>query len=119
MASSEVPYGPPITDAIVRGDLAAMKELVTRAERHLAEHGDVKAQLEVLKIEIARQSTSAPPGISHEPDYGPPIQQAIARGDLTEMKTILKRAETTLKQQGDLATAVAQLRIEIAKLEKK
>jgi hypothetical protein len=118
LASSEVPYGPPITDAIVRGDLAAMKELVIRAERHLAEHGDVKAMLELLKIEIARQS-GALPGNSAEPDYGPPIQQAIARGDLAEMKTVLTRAETTLKRQGDLAAAVAQLRVEIARLEKK
>jgi hypothetical protein len=119
----EPPYGPPIVDAIARGDLAQMKALVVQAERHLREHGDIKALLEVLKVEIARkeahvgrhQPESPPPN----PDYGPPIQEAIARGDLAEMKALLKRAENTLLQQGDLAAAVAELRVEIAKLERK
>jgi hypothetical protein len=30
------PYGPPITDAIARGDVADMKALAAEAERHLA-----------------------------------------------------------------------------------
>jgi hypothetical protein len=127
--SSEPPYGPTIITAISRGDLCEMKALAQSAEAFLTQHGDVKALLEVLKIEIARLSGTARPGgiiparaaagaPPTEPDYGPPIQEAIARGDLHEMKALLSRAEDTLKQQGDLATAVAQLRTEIAKLER-
>jgi uncharacterized protein DUF1843 len=115
------PYGPPITDAIARGDVADMKALAAEAERHLRKHGDVRAALEILKVEIARREVSGPcpqGSPSPEPPYGPPIQQAIARGNVAEMKALLKRAETVLAQQGDLATAVALLRTEIAKLEK-
>ena len=48
------PYGPPIQEAIAKGDLAKMKQLATEAERHLAQAGDVSAALEYLKIEIAK-----------------------------------------------------------------
>ncbi len=113
------PYGPPIQDAIARGDLADMKALVIDAERFLQKHGDVKAALATLKAEIARREAGgAATHASPEPPYGPPIQQAIARGNLVEMKALLKRADAVLAQQGDLAGAVARLRTEIAKLEK-
>jgi hypothetical protein len=48
------PYGPPIQEAIAKGDLAKMKQLATEAEQHLAQAGDVSAALEYLKIEIAK-----------------------------------------------------------------
>lgn len=113
------PYGPPIQDAIARGDLAEMKALVIDAERFLRQHGDVKAALETLKAEIARREAGlAPTTAGPEPPYGPPIQQAIARGNVVEMKALLKRAEAVLAEQGDLAGAVVHLRTEIAKLEK-
>jgi uncharacterized protein DUF1843 len=48
------PYGPPIQEAIAKGDLAKMKQLATEAEQHLAQVGDVSAALEYLKIEIAK-----------------------------------------------------------------
>jgi hypothetical protein len=51
---SAVPYGPPIYQAIAKGDIAEMKKLAANAERWLAEHGDVSAALEALKVEIAR-----------------------------------------------------------------
>ena len=94
-----------------------MKALVIDAERFLQKHGDVKAALETLKAEIARREAGGAQS-SPEPPYGPPIQQAIARGNLVEMKALLKRADAVLAQQGDLAGAVARLRTEIAKLEK-
>jgi len=115
------PYGPPILDAIARGDLADMKALATDAERFLRQHGDVRTALEILKVEIARREGSgsvSTPGTGPEPPYGTPIQQAIARGDLPEMRALLKRAEAVLAQQGDLVTTVALLRTEIAKLDK-
>ena len=48
------PYGPPIQEAIAKGDLARMKQLATEAEQHLQQAGDVGAALEYLKIEIAK-----------------------------------------------------------------
>jgi Domain of unknown function (DUF1843) len=48
------PYGPPIQQAIAKGDLARMKQLAVEAEQHLAQAGDVRSSLEVLKIEIAK-----------------------------------------------------------------
>jgi Domain of unknown function (DUF1843) len=51
---SQVLYGPPIHDAIARGDLPKMKQLAAEAETHLQQVGDLRAALEYLKIEIAR-----------------------------------------------------------------
>jgi hypothetical protein len=54
--ASAVPYGPPIQEAIAKGDLARMKQLEAAAEQHLQRVGDVGAALEYLKIEIAKLS---------------------------------------------------------------
>ena len=54
-------YGPPIQEAIAKGDLARMKQLAKEAEEHLREVGDVRAALEYLKLEIAKASRSAHP----------------------------------------------------------
>ena len=51
---AHVLYGPPIHDAIAKGDLPRMKQLAVEAEKHLQEAGDVGSALECLKIEIAR-----------------------------------------------------------------
>jgi len=51
---AHVLYGPPIQDAIAKGDLPKMKQLAAEAEKHLSEVGDVRSSLEYLKIEIAR-----------------------------------------------------------------
>jgi len=52
--SSMVPYGPPILQAIAKGDLAQMKQLAASAEQYLQQAGDVRTALEYLKIEIAK-----------------------------------------------------------------
>jgi hypothetical protein len=49
-------YGPPIQEAIAKGDLARMKQLAAEAEEQLKQVGDVRAALEYLKIEIAKHS---------------------------------------------------------------
>lgn len=49
-----VMYAPTIHDAVVGGDLQHMKAVAREAERQLNEWGDLRAALEVLKIEIAR-----------------------------------------------------------------
>ncbi len=48
------PYGTAIQQAIVKGDLAEMKQLVKQAEQFLADNGDIQAALEVLKIEVLK-----------------------------------------------------------------
>ena len=47
--------------------------------------------------------------------YGPPIQEAIASGDLSRMKQLAAEAEAHLKQVGDVRAALEYLKIEIAK----
>jgi hypothetical protein len=46
------PYGTAIHHAIARGELAEMKRVAREAEEFLAAHGDVRAALEILKVEI-------------------------------------------------------------------
>lgn len=50
--------------------------------------------------------------------YGVAIHQAMSEGDLGTMKALLADAEAVLAQQGNLATAVELLKLEIAKLER-
>ena len=48
------PYGPAIQQAIVGGNVRTMKAVAKAAEKHLAEYGDVRSALAVLKAEIAK-----------------------------------------------------------------
>jgi hypothetical protein len=48
-----MPYGVPIQDAIASGDLAKMKEMVTRTEEWLASQEKLRSLLDQLKAEIA------------------------------------------------------------------
>jgi hypothetical protein len=52
MPGPEPPYGTAIQQAVASGDLAEMKRVAREAEEFLAVHGDLRAALEVLKIEI-------------------------------------------------------------------
>lgn len=61
---------------------------------------------------MAKKSPAVPP-------YGPAIQQAIASGELALMKSVAAAAEEHLKQYGDVKSALAQLKLEIARLERK
>ncbi|MBN3002991.1 DUF1843 domain-containing protein [Chromobacterium alkanivorans] len=51
--------------------------------------------------------------------YGVAIHQAIAEGNLAQMKTLLEQGEQHLRQYGDLHTAVDQLKQEISRLERR
>lgn len=53
------------------------------------------------------------------PPYGVAIQQAIARGDLSHMREMVRSAEGYLDQWGDIRSALTALKIEIAKAERK
>jgi Domain of unknown function (DUF1843) len=47
-------YGTAIQEAIVSGDLRAMKLLAREAEKHIKEWGDMSTSLALLKLEIAK-----------------------------------------------------------------
>ena len=53
------------------------------------------------------------------PPYGVAIQQAIASGDLNQMKQVVKQAEAYLQEHGDIRSALEVLKVEIAKHESK
>jgi Domain of unknown function (DUF1843) len=53
------------------------------------------------------------------PPYGTAIHQAIASGDLAQMKAIEKHAEEYLKEWGDVRSALELLKSEIAKRDRK
>ena len=49
--------------------------------------------------------------------YGPAITQAIAKGDLRQMKALVSVTEDKIRQSGNLSAALTLLKVEIAKLE--
>lgn len=51
--------------------------------------------------------------------YGVPIQEAIAKGDLAQMKQLASEAERQLQEIGDVHSALEYLKIEIARLSHK
>ena len=53
------------------------------------------------------------------PPYGAAIQQAIAKGDLANMKQVAAAAEQHLQHTGDVRAALDALKVEIAKHEHK
>jgi hypothetical protein len=52
-------YGVTIHHCIAGGELPKMKALCVEAEKQLAEHGDLRSALEVLKAEIAKAEAKA------------------------------------------------------------
>ena len=50
-------YGCAMRHAAAKGDLAQMKAVAAEAEQFLAQHGDVRTALEVLKAEIVKLET--------------------------------------------------------------
>lgn len=51
--------------------------------------------------------------------YAVPIQRCIAKGDLGEMRAMVKQAEQYLRESGNVSAALELLKAEIAKLEAK
>ncbi len=51
--------------------------------------------------------------------YGVAIQQAIASGDLAQMKAVAKQAEQHIKEYGNVPVALEALKIEIARAQQK
>jgi Domain of unknown function (DUF1843) len=49
--------------------------------------------------------------------YGPPIRDAIAKGDLAHMKRLAEEARETLAQRDEIAEALRELEKAIQKLE--
>jgi hypothetical protein len=53
------------------------------------------------------------------PLYAVPIHRCIAKGDLGEMRSLVKEAEQYLAQAGDVAAALELLKLEITRHEAK
>jgi Domain of unknown function (DUF1843) len=51
--------------------------------------------------------------------YGPSIQQAVAKGDVEEMRAVAGQVEEHLAETGNVAAALEALRVEIAKAERR
>jgi hypothetical protein len=49
------------------------------------------------------------------PLYAAAITEGIAKGDLTQLRKLQALAETHLKEHGDIAALLTQLKVEIAK----
>jgi peptidase E len=56
---------------------------------------------------------------SNLPPYGVAIHQAVASGDLAQMKAAAQQAEAYLQEWGNVPAALESLKLEISKLEKK
>lgn len=113
MATLRPLYGVCIQEAIASGDLSKMKSVAAEAEQYLAEHGNISAALEALKVEIAKSEAKIPPPI---PLYAAAIQQAVASNDLGRMKSLAAQAEQQIATHGNISSALEALKIEIAKL---
>ncbi|MDZ5649673.1 DUF1843 domain-containing protein [Nitrospirillum sp. BR 11828] len=55
--------------------------------------------------------------MSHIPLYAVAATQAIAKGDLAQLKSLHAEAEKHLQEYGDVATVLQLLKVEIAKAE--
>lgn len=53
--------------------------------------------------------------MTHIPLYAAAITEGIAKGDLTQLRKLQALAETHLKEHGDIAALLTQLKVEIAK----
>jgi HPt (histidine-containing phosphotransfer) domain-containing protein len=53
------------------------------------------------------------------PPYGTAIHEAVASGDLAQMKAVAQQAEDFIREWGNVPAALESLKIEISKLEKK
>jgi HPt (histidine-containing phosphotransfer) domain-containing protein len=52
-------YSAAMQEAAATGDLTRMKQVAREAEEHIAQHGNVPAALEALKLEIAKMEKRA------------------------------------------------------------
>ena len=53
------------------------------------------------------------------PPYGVAIQEAVASGDLAQMKAVAQQAEDYVREWGNIPAALESLKIEISRREKK
>ena len=53
------------------------------------------------------------------PPYGPAIHQAIASGDVDEMRRLVREAEQHIAEWGNIPLALELLKVEIARAEQR
>lgn len=105
---SRLPYGPPIAEAAASGDLQRMKAVAEAARSALFKvqfspvdkqnEADVKSALAELEAAIGRLEGAGVRSVGGGPvpPYGVPIRDAIARGNLQEMKATAAAARQAL-----------------------
>ena len=134
---ARVPYGPPILEAVASGDLQQMKAVAESARQALygvelrpvdaRNEADTRAALAELEAAIVElEGGVASPG-GPLPPYGVAIRDAIARGDLQEMKGTAAAARRALygvrfertnrKTEAATREALAELEAAIRELE--
>lgn len=52
--TAAMPYGPSIQQAVASGEVVRMQQVAASTAEWLAEHGDLSASVEMLRIEIAK-----------------------------------------------------------------
>jgi len=103
------PYGAAITQAIARGDVAGMQQVLSQSRAHIA---DLQAAMSALESEIAKHHGPAGPVTTL---YGVTISQAAASGDVARMKAVAAQADALTDQSPEIKSALASLKAEIAK----
>jgi len=103
MAAPRPLYGVTISDTIKRGDPNELKALLKEAKATHKAQGDLTKH--IGRIQAAIQKPRDPSHVM----YGVPINDAIKRGNLGELKGLLVQAKATKKDQGDLAKAIKNL----------
>ncbi|MBN3788022.1 DUF1842 domain-containing protein [Burkholderia sp. Ac-20353] len=78
---------------------------------------NVPARIDREFVPLEPGSVILEPHGGPRPLYGAPIQQATASGDLAHMKTVAAAANHQLQSRDEIATALAALKAEIARLE--
>lgn len=103
MAPLRVLYGVTINDTIKRGNVAAMKKLLTEAKSTHKAQGDLAKAISALEKAVKK------PKVDPRPLYGVPAHDAIKRGNKAELSALLDQAKQTQADQRDLGKAIKDL----------
>jgi len=96
-------YGVTINDTIKRGNRDELKALLKEARALHKKQGDLDVTITALEKALKK------PGVDPRPLYGVPAHDAIKRGNSVEIEALLVQARASVKDQGDLGSAIADL----------
>ncbi len=81
--------------------------------------GDTWHEVHDAPVKVLEEHGTPPPVKTSIPLYAVALQQAVVRGDLAEMRRLETEAEAHLSRYEDVQSALATLRTEIARAERK